>query len=1201
MYNATSTLKAHTRHPGDRRAELYVEPFRPRRRRIIPFAIILVVVIALILSILTQSWGGTTSDGLRTASLGSIFWIGQALVSFVAVLSSVAQLSGFSVRDLASHRMATSRTEEFPFYVIRDLDELISYLFPDPTSPLLPDREIPFLPRISEEIDAAFQRSGRILVLGRRKTGKTREVVELLRRWWYTGPTVLLAKRHMALCPPFRVPESLPQRNVILLFDDIHHYCGDSEAVRRLDQTIAFFAGLSQDPSEVRVIATACQEPEFWSQLHYSETSTLWSSFEPVTLQPLAAKEAEQVIAQVSVLSGIEVKPTVATEIAGKNDGTVMNLILSFRGWLYEGVRRIGPAQIKEFQGSLLNTWRRRYEQLARVLPAAGPLYAAVGISQRLDLPLWPALIVDLATEMGLGRAYHLVSGWFYRVSQRFRARSRWLDWYRRSRSRRWGFVLIGLTGLLLFYILFYLFLHLLPIERQYKLMDAIAGQPGFRLVLLLPILLVLLPFLFQLVLQWYRLYRRRQTQKALDDLLEAEVPFHSRELHPYDGQFEGNGCSRAWSPATFAGEEEDRTFMRLVAPHVATMYLSWADRLYLAGEPGPAAALAQLACQLAPDDPQPPFLLGLLSQAAGDLRAAVAHLERSRKLNRTVTAGPALLRLAWCYYEQGKYGEAQNTAAEVVRRMPDLAGACWVLGLALLQQGQIEAGIDNCRRAVARGESAPSNVADALRAAAVADSSLPWVQEVSQLLSLPARIPATKRLRFGRPVRVALGIGAVVLLSLVLLLVAPSMIQLSNENAQVRLQVMNALLWLYPHSPSLLVQRSTAYAELSNYDQAIIDASEAIRLEPNYPYGYWIRGSLYHAQGDLDRALLDLFQALYLDPEFQVTYFELNALYIELDDWERAVADWSAAIRVNPNNKIAYAFRGWSYCRLGDYESGIADFSQAIQLDPNYAAGYSNRGWAYEQMDNWAQALADYSEAIRLDPGNAFYYFERGDAYDALSNYEQAVADYSESIRLDPEDSTVYNNRGFAYDELGNYGQAIADFSEAIRLSPDSAYLYNNRGHTYNTMGEYEQAIRDFSRAIQLDADYAAAYNARGLAHSGLSNYEQAIADYSEAILLNPDYGTGYYNRGNAYKDQGDYERALADYYEAIRLDPGYAAAYENRASVFMALGESAAARSNWERAIELYEAQGKAEDAERVRQLLLDKLLFTICLIDQ
>jgi lipoprotein NlpI len=52
--------------------------------------------------------------------------------------------------------------------------------------------------------------------------------------------------------------------------------------------------------------------------------------------------------------------------------------------------------------------------------------------------------------------------------------------------------------------------------------------------------------------------------------------------------------------------------------------------------------------------------------------------------------------------------------------------------------------------------------------------------------------------------------------------------------------------------------ERGLSYKSKGNFDRAIADFSEAIRLDPNYAEVYYLRGVTYGNKGDLDRAIAD-------------------------------------------------------------------------------------------------------------------------------------------------------------------------------------------------------------------------------------------------------------------------------------------------------------------------------------------------------
>ena len=206
----------------------------------------------------------------------------------------------------------------------------------------------------------------------------------------------------------------------------------------------------------------------------------------------------------------------------------------------------------------------------------------------------------------------------------------------------------------------------------------------------------------------------------------------------------------------------------------------------------------------------------------------------------------------------------------------------------------------------------------------------------------------------------------------------------------------------------------------------------------PNDAKGYLDRAVEYYNKGDYDRAIADYTQAIRLDPNDANAYSYRAIAYNYKGDYDRAIADCTQTIRLDPNNTPAYYERGYAYNRKGDYDRAIADFTQAIRLYSNYANAYNNRGLAYSRKGDYDRAIADYTQAIRLDPNFATAYNNRAVEYHDKGDYDRAIADYTQAIRLDPNFATAYNHRGWTYVQKGNFTQARADVNKALQIDPN-------------------------------------------------------------------------------------------------------------------------------------------------------------------
>ena len=364
---------------------------------------------------------------------------------------------------------------------------------------------------------------------------------------------------------------------------------------------------------------------------------------------------------------------------------------------------------------------------------------------------------------------------------------------------------------------------------------------------------------------------------------------------------------------------------------------------------------------------------------------------------------------------------------------------------------------------------------------------------------------------------------------------------------------------------------RAKREAEQDQYDKAIADYTEAIRLKPDFADAYANRAFAYGSLEQFDKAVADCNEAIRLQPDSAEAYKNRGGAYCNLKQYDKAIADCNEAIRLKPDFARAYSNRGNSYLGLKEYDKAMADYNQAIRLDPELAQAYSNRANTFSLLKQYDNAVADATEAIRLKPNFALPYINRAFAYNSLGQYDKAIPDCTEAIRIKPNFVLAYTNRGIAYNNLKQYDRAIADFTEVIRLQPDLPDAYNDRGFAYNGLALYDKGIADCTEAIRLKPDYIAPYLNRAVAYGSLKQYDKVIADCTEAMRIDPNNAVPYYDRGIAYYWLKHYQKAVEDYTEAIRLQPNYWQAYGNRANAYQQLGETEKARRDLARAKEL------------------------------
>jgi tetratricopeptide (TPR) repeat protein len=168
---------------------------------------------------------------------------------------------------------------------------------------------------------------------------------------------------------------------------------------------------------------------------------------------------------------------------------------------------------------------------------------------------------------------------------------------------------------------------------------------------------------------------------------------------------------------------------------------------------------------------------------------------------------------------------------------------------------------------------------------------------------------------------------------------------------------------------------RGIHYSRKGEYDRAIPDFDEAIRLDPKFAQAYNNRGIAYNNKGSYDHAIADFDEAIRLNPKFTLAYYNRGLSYGRKGELNRAIADLDEAIRLNPKYSAAYNARAFVYASMGDYARAIADYDQALTFDPSLAVARQNRQLAQSAMaTQTAPTAASAERRVALVIGNSQY-----------------------------------------------------------------------------------------------------------------------------------------------------------------------------------------------------------------------------------
>jgi tetratricopeptide (TPR) repeat protein len=146
--------------------------------------------------------------------------------------------------------------------------------------------------------------------------------------------------------------------------------------------------------------------------------------------------------------------------------------------------------------------------------------------------------------------------------------------------------------------------------------------------------------------------------------------------------------------------------------------------------------------------------------------------------------------------------------------------------------------------------------------------------------------------------------------------------------------------------------------------------------VNPTGAESYHERGSEYLGKEEWDKAIADFDEEIRLDPETHSGYFSRALCYDAKGDYDKAIADFTRSIRVSPDNPSHYDSRGETYLHKGDYDKAIADFNESIRIcvegdvfkPTDSALAYEKRGITYAAKGDFDAAYADWETILKMN-----------------------------------------------------------------------------------------------------------------------------------------------------------------------------------------------------------------------------------------
>jgi tetratricopeptide (TPR) repeat protein len=382
------------------------------------------------------------------------------------------------------------------------------------------------------------------------------------------------------------------------------------------------------------------------------------------------------------------------------------------------------------------------------------------------------------------------------------------------------------------------------------------------------------------------------------------------------------------------------------------------------------------------------------------------------------------------------------------------------------------------------------------------------------------------------------------------------------------------------------------AHYNLNQYDEAVEDLNAALAQGYKPPVDvYKLRWTIHYQKKDYDAALGDLQEAIKLDPSNAAYNRSLGDIYVGKGQWREALIAYKTTTQLNQADADVYYFMALSHYNLGETPAQEVAALDAIKRNTKYTGeSYFLIGDALQKGGRLDEAQRAYQKALEIKPDIYGVYTNLADLHRSQNRFKEAIDTANRGLSLFPNDGNLYISLSWFYSLADQPQNAVSAGLNATKYAPQESMGYTNLCRAYNDTKQYQLAIQNCNEALRLNPGDGETNFYLGRANDFLNKPEVATKYYDKAVVglleftkNNPTYSDGFYLLGNAYFADRQREKAIEAYKKALILSPRFAKARYNLGIIYFTGGNVKEAREQYEELRKI-----DAATAEKLKQAM-------------
>jgi tetratricopeptide (TPR) repeat protein len=279
----------------------------------------------------------------------------------------------------------------------------------------------------------------------------------------------------------------------------------------------------------------------------------------------------------------------------------------------------------------------------------------------------------------------------------------------------------------------------------------------------------------------------------------------------------------------------------------------------------------------------------------------------------------------------------------------------------------------------------------------------------------------------------------------------------------------------------------------LGQYDEAIRQLQEEIRISPRAPTAHFLLGQAYLKQKAYEKAQAHYEKALELSPKYANACYGLARVFMGLkqpekakeyqakfrsfraegnqdayDDREMGTVDYLASARASVAQALLDAEK--LYRGRKDFSRSEVLLQRAVVVDPNKPECFERLGLLYYMTNRPAEAVRQFELMSEIQPNNPRCYLNIGNISNRLGRFGQAERAYKKVTVVAPQESVGYRKLSQLYLNKNmklTEARTLAQKAVELEVSAENLFVL---AWACDVNGDRAEAAKAIERAIRLD-----------------------------------------------------------------------------------------------------------------------------------